>query len=221
MKTLIMIVTLLGLAAAPVKAQDAAGRSAQAGAAEAVYARILDVEAMSWAWRIEKGNSLSYAKLQKMSANWGRGEVVCGQLLAKVKEIINGRQVRRLTSKEEAELEAANAEVRALSSGVRSYSEKSGVRLNNKQVSTDKAAREILEVEAKYWAWRIAVVRNITFNELKANSDGWMRGVEVSEELLAKVKVRLQSGEIAALSKAEEAKLDAGRKAIKEMSSKA
>jgi hypothetical protein len=216
-----MIVTLLGLAAAPVKAQDDAGRSAQVGAADAVHARVLDVEAMSWAWRIEKGNSLSYAKLQKISANWGRGEAVRGQLLAKVKEIVNNRQVRRLTVKEEAELDAAKAEVRALLSGDRSVSEKSAVSRISRQGAIDKAARDILEVEAKHWAWRIAVVRNITFNELKAGSDGWMRGAEISEELLEKVKVRLQSEDIAPLNKTEQARLDAGMKKIKALVSNA
>ncbi|MDD5209452.1 MAG: hypothetical protein PHV36_08700 [Elusimicrobiales bacterium] len=221
MKKLIIVVTLLGIAAAQVKAQDVAGQSGQAGAADAVYARVVDAEAMSWAWRIERAKDMSYQNLVKVSANWGRGEAVRGQLLAKVKEIVNKGQLRRLTTREDSELDAAKAEARSILSGSRARSERSSGRRAPRQSAIDGTAREILEVEAKYWAWRIAVVRNITYNELKGHSEGWMRGVEVSDELLAKIRIKLQSGENQGLSGDEQAKFDAGNKKIKQLLSRA
>lgn len=221
MKKLIIVVTLLGIAAAQVKAQDAVGRPGQAGAADAVYARVVDAEAISWAWRIEKAKDMSYQNLAKLSANWGRGEAVRGQLLARTKEIINKWQLRRLTTREDSELDAAKAEARAILSGSRARFEKSAGKRAVRQSAIDGTAREMIEVEAKYWAWRIAVVRNITYNELKGHSEGWMRGAEVSDELLAKVKVKLQSGENQGLSGDEQAKFDAGNKKIKQLLSHA
>ncbi|OGR80906.1 MAG: hypothetical protein A2X32_00625 [Elusimicrobia bacterium GWC2_64_44] len=175
---------------------------------------------MSWAWRIDKAGDIGYKDLETRSAKWGRGEAVRGQLLSKVREIINKGQVRRLTVKEDSDLENANAELRAILSGSRTMAKKSAGQRAEKQAAIDKAAREFLEVEAKHWAWRIAVVRSITYSELKGYSDSWMRGVEVSDELLAKVKVNLESGDTPALSKAEQAKLDAGNKKIKEIVSR-
>lgn len=221
MKKLIMVVTLLGIAAAQVKAQDAAGRAGQVGAADAVYARVVDAEAMSWAWRIERARDISYQDLAKKSANWSRGEAVRGQLLARTKEIINKGQLRRLTTREDSELDTAKAEARAILSVSRNRSEKSVGQRAARQASIDGAAREMIEVEAKYWAWRIAVVRNITYNELKGHSEGWMRGAEVSEELLAKIKIKLQSGENQRLTGDEQAKFDAGNKKIKQLLSRA
>ncbi len=221
MKKLIIVVTLLGIAAAQVKAQDVTGRTGQAGATDAIHARVLDVEALSWAWRIKRTKDMSYRDLEKKSANWGRGEALRGQLLAKIKEIINNDQVRRLNTKEDSALDAANAEVRAILSISRARLEKSAGQRSARQAAIDGAAREMLEVEAKYWAWRIAVVRNITFDELKGHSEGWMRGAEVSDELLAKIKIKLQSGENQRLSGDEQAKFDAGNKKIKQLLSRA
>lgn len=211
MKKLMMIATLLGMAAGQAMAQNAA--------ADAVHARVLNTEALSWAWSIRKAKTISYQDLENKSANWGRGQAVRGQLLTKVKEIINNGQVRRLTTGEESELNAARAEAKALVSG--GSFEKSAGQPSARQAAINGAAREMLDVEAKYWAWRIAVIRDITFNELKGNSENWMRGAELNDELLAKVKVNLQSGETPALSKGEQAKLDAGRKRIKQLVSRA
>lgn len=213
MKKLIIIITLLGIAAAPVMARAAAAP------ADAVYARVLNTEAMAWAWSIMKAKNISYQDLENKSANWGRGEAVRSQLLAKVKDIINNGQVRRLTTGEEAELAAARAEARGLSS--RAGSEKSAGQRSARQAAINGAAREMLDVEAKYWAWRIAVIRDVTFNELKAKSEGWMRGAELTEELLAKVKVNLQSGETPELGKGEQATMDACKKRIKQIVSRA
>lgn len=221
MKKLMIVVTLLGLAAAQVKAQEVAARPAQAGAADAVHARVLDAEALSWAWRIGKAKNMSYQDLEKNSAGWGRSEAVRGQLLAKVTEIINNGQVRRLTTREDSELDAAQAEVRAILSGRSARAEKSAGQRAARQTAINRVAREMLEVEAKYWAWRIAVVRNITYNELKGYSEGWMRGAEVGAELLAKVKEKLQSGENPALGRAEQANLDACKKRMKQILSRA
>lgn len=217
MKKLIMMVTLMSLAAAQVMAEDAAG-PARTAAADAVHARVLETEALSWAWRIEKGTGLNYAGLEQMSAGWGRGEAVRGLLLARVKEIIEGSQVRRLTSRESAELDAARAEVRSLLGGDRARSASPRAA---RQAAIDKAAGGMLEVEAKHWAWRIAVQRDVDFGELKRYSEGWTRGSEVSAELLARVKARLQSGDTPALSAAEQKRLDAGRKAIRALASRA
>lgn len=221
MKKLIIVVTLLGIAAAQVKAQDTGARTGQAGAADAVHARVLNVEAMSWAWRIEKAENITYQTLEKQSANWGRGEAVRGQLLAKIKEIINSGRVRLLTAGEDAELEAAKAEVKTIASGGVPPAEKSARRSAARQAAIDRAAREMLEPEAKYWAWRIAVVRDVTYDELQGHSEGWMRGVEVSGELLAKVKANLQSGDTPALNRTEQANLDACKKRIKQLVSRA
>lgn len=201
MKKLIMMITLIA----------AALGQANAGAADAVYARVLDTEAMSWAWRIEKGQGLTYADLERNSANWGRGEAVRGRLLGKVKEILNTGGVRRLTVKEENALEGALAEARG-------GSRNKGVDQRKlKQAAVDSAARGMVDAEAKYWAWRIAVKRDVTYNELKAKSEGWMRGAEVSNELLEKVLAKLQSGETSEPSVAERAKMDLGNKKIKEI----
>lgn len=213
MKKLILVFTLLGIATAPLKAQTAAAP------ADAVYARVLNTEAMAWAWSIKKAKNISYQDLQNKSANWGRGEAVRGQLLVKVKDIIDNGQVRRLTTGEEAELAAAQAEARRLTSGA--GSEKSAGQRSARQAAINGAAREMLDVEAKYWAWRIAVIRDVTFNEIKAKSEGWMRGAELTDELLAKVKVNLQSGETHEPSKGEQATMDACKKRIKQLVSRA
>lgn len=213
MEKLLIVLILLGIAAAPVKAQTAPAP------ADAVYARVLNTEAMAWAWSIQKAKNISYQDLEAKSAGWGRGEAVRGQLLAKVKDIIYNGQVRRLTTGEETELAAARTEARGLASGA--GSEKSAGQRAARQAAVNGAAREMMKVEAKYWAWRIAVIRDVTFSELKANSEGWMRGAELTDELLAKVKVNLQSGETPELSKGEQATMDACKKRIKLLVSRA
>lgn len=219
MKTFI-IVSLLLAGIGQAQAQTSPLRAEQQREADAIHASVVDTEAMSWAWRIEKGKSLSYAELTRNSANWGRGEEVRGRLLAKVKEIINKDEVRLLTAKENDELASAKARVRAILSGERAAILRVNKRAS-RQAAIDAAAREMMDVEAKHWAWRIAVKGDITYDELKANSEGWLRGPEVSGELLKNVKDRLQSGETSALTKAEQDRLDAGTKKIKEIVSRA
>lgn len=207
MKKLMIMITLI----------CAAMSQAKAGAADAVYSRVLDTEAMSWAWRIEKVQDMSYGDLRKMSANWGRGDELRGRLLSKVQEIINTGDARPLTSKEASALKSALAEARG-TAGARA---KGADQRSLKQAAIDCAARGMLDAEAKYWAWRIAVRQDVTFDELKTNSDGWLRGAAVSAELLERVKTRLQSGETAELSAVERAQVELGNKKIKEIAARA
>lgn len=207
MKKLMIMITLM----------CAALGQAQAGAGDAAYARVLDTEAMSWAWRIEKVQDLSYGDLRKMSANWGRGDELRGRLLSKVQEILNTGGARRLTDKEESALKNALAEARGTAGARAKGADQRGL----KRAAIDNAARGMLDAEAKYWAWRIAVRQDATFEELKTNSDGWLRGEVVSAELLERVKTRLQSGETAEPSAAERAQVELGNKRIKEIAARA
>ncbi len=78
----------------------------------------------------------------------------------------------------------------------------------------------VLDTEAMSWAWRIASRRDITFKELKTYSEGWLRGPEVTAELLEKVQTRLQSGETPALSISEMGRMEAGKKKIHELTAR-
>lgn len=185
----------------------------QAHAGDAAYARVLDTEAMSWAWRIEKVQDMSYGDLRKMSANWGRGDELRGRLLSKVQEIINTGGARPLTVKEASSLRSALAEARG-TAGARA---KGADQRSLKQAAIDCAARGMLDAEAKYWAWRIAVKKDASYDGLKASSEKWLRGEEVGAELLGMVQARLQSGDTPEPGVVELKKVELGNKKIKDI----
>lgn len=216
MKSLIILSALFAVTVPYASAQQP--EAAQRGAAvDAVHARMLDAEALAWAWRIEKTKDVSYEGLTRQAANWGMGEAARERLFGRIKELVNRGQVRRLTRAERAVLEEGRAEIKAIVAGEAAVKRGPVAARAAKESKVDAAAREMLDVEAKYWAWRIAAERNITYNELEAYSQGWVRGAEVSGELLARVKARLQAGETGPLTAAEQGRLDAGNKKISDL----
>lgn len=79
----------------------------------------------------------------------------------------------------------------------------------------DAVSKEILEVEALYWAWRVKFLRDVSYDQLQENSKRWIGKPETKALLFSKMREILDSGSARALTAAEKTKYDEGKDRIR------
>ena len=62
----------------------------------------------------------------------------------------------------------------------------------NRQIRNVK--EPVFELEARYWAYRVAKVKDITFEELEHNSHTWVGERSYNQKLMNKVAENLRTG---------------------------
>ena len=59
-------------------------------------------------------------------------------------------------------------------------------------------------MEARYWAYRISKVKDVTFDELERNSRNWVGERSYNQKLINKIEENLRNGNTKKLTKQEE-----------------
>lgn len=81
----------------------------------------------------------------------------------------------------------------------------------------DAGQREMLELDALYWSYRVAVQRDISYESLLAASGNWVLTEENKKSLLARVKRHLDEGTARALTAEERRQYEAGKARLRQM----
>lgn len=68
----------------------------------------------------------------------------------------------------------------------------------------DRIERAHLELDALYWAGRVALDKDVTFEELEKNSQGWIMRETTRAELFSKIRDLLRAGKVRRLTPDEE-----------------
>ena len=172
-----------------------AGQASQLDQVDAVDKRILDLDAMYWAWRVAQVKDVTYEGLEKLSERWVMKPATRQELFKKMKALLDGGKARPLDAGEKARYDAAKAEIRGiLAPG-----------------SKDKALAKTLsddycvELDARYWAGRIQGGEK----EILQLRENWAIDPGLKEKLFARMDENLKKEKNAPLTKDEEYKLDA------------
>jgi len=82
----------------------------------------------------------------------------------------------------------------------------------------DAVQNETLEVEALYWAYRVAILRDITYEALVSASKNWLMSEEPKTRLLSMVRRHLDNGTARELTPEERQRYQAGLRKVRQMS---
>lgn len=223
MKKLLIALSLLIFSAPVFAAGQAAAGAAVPGktslqekkdAVDVIHLEILEVEALYWARRIAVTGDITYQGLHANSEQWIMGKEMRDKLFARMKEILDAGEARNLTDEEYEKYDSGKDRIRMI---LGTYTPKTPQQLKLKadREAIDVISREIMDVEARYWAWRITVVGDTDYSGLSAKSENWIGKTETRKELFRKIKGLLDSGEARALTAEEKARYDDGKARIK------
>jgi hypothetical protein len=79
----------------------------------------------------------------------------------------------------------------------------------------DPIQRDVLDIEARYWAWDIQNLKRVTYAELSSKSKRWIIKPETRKLLFAKIAENLDAGSVKSLTLEEREKYDESRKQIR------
>jgi hypothetical protein len=183
-------------------------------AADAMHLEILEVEALYWARRIAVVRDISYDGLYANSERWVMGGEVRDKLFSRIKEILDSGAARDLTDEEHDRYDTGLERIRTIfGNNVPKTPQQLRVKAGREEI--DVISRRIMDVEARYWAWRISVVKDINYEDLSGKSKNWIGKTETKKELFRKIKELLDSGEARALTAEEKARYDDGKARIR------
>ena len=171
------------------------GQVSQLDQVDAVDKRMLAIDARYWAWRVDQVKDVTYDELEKLSKNWVMKPATRNDLFARMKALLDGGKVRRLTAGEKAEYDAAKAEIR----GILAPGSK------DKELAKTLSDDYCVELDARYWAGRIQGGEK----EILQLRENWAIDPGLKEKLFARMDENLKKEKNAPLTKDEEYKLDA------------
>lgn len=223
MKKLLIALSLLIFSAPVFAAGQAAPGAAVPGktslqekkdAVDVIHLEILEVEALYWARRIAVAGDITYQGLYANSERWIMGKEMRDKLFARMKEILDTGEARKLTDEEYEKYDSGLDRIRMI---LGTYKPKTPQQLKVKadREAIDVIDREIMDVEARYWAWRIAVVKDTDYNDLAAKSERWIGKTETKKELFKKIQGLLDAGDARPLTDGEKTRYDDGKARIR------
>ncbi len=176
---------------------------------------VMDIQARSEA-QFYKEDAYSYDLFKRGFYTGGayNGSAYEKELRALIEKYMNSSDPIVVTEDEKEQLESRRREFDRFRSNQRTAQ----MRTYKEQDVMNRKIREIeeplFELEARYWAYRIAHVKDITFDELNQYSYDWVGEYQYNKKLMAKVKENLETGNTAKLSRREEKKLEKAKKRI-------
>lgn len=108
---------------------------------------------------------------------------------------------------------ASGAGLRSADAGQQEKTKKTGLGAVLEQI--DPIDREIMEEEANYWAWRVSVMKDTSYEELRTLSKRWIMKPDTRDILFSKIKRIVDLGRVRPLTAAEKDKMEGGKARIR------
>jgi len=187
---------------------------------DALQRETIDIDAMSWAWRITNDKDPTYDDLKDSSGGWIMTSDTKALFFTKLKNILNNKASRPLTVEETKKRDETLGQIRRLlSSAGRNTAPKKSLSaemeapassspanaapaqdtgkapstLNAVLSEVDIIQREMLDIDVMYWAWRVTDLQDITYTKLEEYSKNWVMTPKTKELFFAKLKKILDS----------------------------
>ena len=202
------------LAAGTLMAQPASLRSIKEQRdqkIDAIEAPVRDIEARYWAREV-KEQRVNYATLETNSKQWLGGEAAKKELLKLIKQYVDSPNPIVITPQEMKQLDESKQQVREFLNSAQNPAS-AVLAQRNRQIR--EIEEPVFELEARYWAYRVATVKDVTLEELKANSYQWVGERAYNQKLMEKVEENLRTGNTAKLTKKEEKQLEQAKERVR------
>lgn len=199
----------------PLGAFDAAGiKQERDEKIAAITAKVRDIDARYWAARIRDGQ-LSLQTLRQESVHWLGTAQENEALLSLIEHYVQQRNFPRVSAEEMKKLDENKAEVRAFLNNGRENPAAVALAERNRQIRNIE--EPVFDLEARYWAWRVAKVKDVSLEELKRNSASWVGETSYNLRLMEAVEKNIKNGNIKPLSKKEEKRLRQTKEQIRKL----
>lgn len=168
----------------------------------------LDIKALYWAWRIAFVKDVTYDELHAASRGWIMKRATRDTLFAGIKDLLDTGKARPLTKAERKRSRDVTNRVReVLGTGPLGTPADEWPILDE----LDRVDRRTLEQDALYWAWRIAGIKDVTYDDLHAMSERWIMRRSTRDMLFAGIKRILDTGTARELTPEERRIVEEGR----------
>ena len=158
---------------------------------DALVSPVRDINARNWAlqvkYKITTIQSLSYS-----SVRWPGSRAENDALMDLIVDYVNKDAPIEVTPEEWDKLDESKRKVQIFLNGGKEVPAVERRRLRNKQIT--KILEPTFEIDAQYWAWRIAKEKDTTYDELFKNSFHWIGEMSRHARLLKRIKENLETG---------------------------
>ena len=181
---------------------------------DAIRAPVRDLRARELAREVQT-NTVTLDKLQKDSADWLGSKKENQALIESVKKYLADGKPVSLTPEELDRLDKNQRQTDIFLNDGRENPAAAALARKNRQIR--EIEEPVFELEARYWAYRIAEVKDVTFEELSAYSRNWVGERSYNQKLINKVEENLRNGNTKALTKKENKLLEKTKERIRKL----
>lgn len=212
----ILIVVMFLLAASSLMAQPVTQRNLKEerdAKIDAIEAPVRDIDARYWARAIKQGQ-VTYEEFAKNSRQTLGSDKAKQELLALIKQYVTSSEKIVITPEEMKQLDDSKRQVRAFLNGSENPAAQALARVNRQIREIEEP---VFELDARYWAYRVAKVKDVTLEELKQYSQNWVGERDYNQKLIEKVEENLRTGNTQKLTKKEEKQLDEATQRVRDL----
>lgn len=161
---------------------------------DSISSAVFDIEARYWAYRISGPNAdISFEELDKHSKNWVGSQEENAKLMQEINKYIKNGKVSPLTPKEKESLDNAKQQISELLMPGK----------KDKALQKTLTSEYCMDLQARYWAYRVLVIKDTNVKELETLSVNWGEEPQYLKDFLAKLKKLVKKGKADELSKTE------------------
>lgn len=181
---------------------------------DAITAPVRDLQARELAQQVQE-KTIALTALQAASRDWLGSREQNQAVIELAKQYVATGKKITLTPEELDQLEENRRQVRAFLNNGRENPAAAALARKNRQVRNLK--EPVFELEARYWAYRIAKVKDVTFEELERNVHSWAGERSYNQKLINQVAENLRTGNTKRLTKQEEKLLENTHKQVRRL----
>lgn len=180
-----------------------------------ITSQVRDIEARYWANSVEQ-NRVSLGELEQTAqTNWLGTLQERMQLMELIKQYLAKGSVPPLTADELAQLDENKQQVQAFLNDGRQNPAAAALAARNRRITQIK--QPVFDLEARYWAWRVVQVKDVTMEELSAQAENWVGERSTNRRLMQAVEKNIKEGNTAALSKKEVKRLEEANRQVRNL----
>ncbi|MDR1123058.1 MAG: hypothetical protein LBL61_00220 [Elusimicrobiota bacterium] len=191
MRKIILILVVFAVCLANVAYAQRAVSSEDIKKVVAIRMRVLDISARYWARRIMITKDTTVAQLDDNSQDASEEETVYNEkFIRQIKENIKNGNYAPLTKEEEEKLNDARLEIRSIVMPGTA----------DKALQAELTDEYCLNLDARYWAWRVVVDDDTTVEELYKN---WGKSTPRNKKIIGLIKENIKNKNTKPLSETE------------------
>ena len=166
---------------------------------------VRDIRARELVLKI-KYQRTSLEELKSSYKNWLGSDQENKAVVDLTEKYVKAGSTVTVTPEEWDRLEESNHKISLFLNGGREKPASENRFLKNRKIT--ELSLPVFEIDARYWAWRIAEAKDVTFEQIAGSSLGWVGERSYNARLVSRIEENLKTGNTRKLTDLEQKKLD-------------